>query len=166
MGIPNYKKILYATDLGRNMRPVFRHAIGLARQYEAQIVMLHVVEPLGAAAKWALEAYLPKNTDLDLREGNGLRKVLAVMQQRLKKFYEDEMSSDPDKDDLVSDIVVVAGNTAEEIQAQAKKLEVDLIVVGTHTSSGMGHGFIGSDVRRLIHITDRPTLVVPVVKSQ
>lgn len=41
----------------------------------------------------------------------------------------------------------------------------DLIVIGTHTSSGMGHGFIGSAARRLIHITDRPTLVVPVVKK-
>lgn len=165
MEIPSYKKILYATDLGKNMRPVFRHALGLAKQYDAQIVMLHVVEPLGAAAKWALEAYLPKNTELEMSEEGGLKRVLAVMQQRLEKFYEDEMVDDQDKDKLVSDIVVVSGNTAEEIQEQAEKLGVDLIVVGTHTTSGMGRGFIGSAARRLIHISDRPTLVVPVVKK-
>jgi nucleotide-binding universal stress UspA family protein len=165
MGIQTYNKILYATDLGKNMRPVFRHAISLAKQYDASIVMLHVVEPLSSAAKWALEAYLPEKTDLDLRVGNGLRKVLAEMKQRLERFYDEEMSDDPDKDKLVSDIVVVSGNTAEQIQGQAEEHGVDLIVVGSHTSSGMERGFIGSDVRRLIHITDRPTLVVPVVRK-
>jgi len=165
MSMPSYKKILYATDLGRNMRPVFRHAIGLAKQYDAQVVMLHVVEPLGAAAKWALEAYLPQNTDLDLREGNGLRRVLAEMKQRLETFYQEEMGNEQDSDVVVSDIVVVSGDVAKNIQEQAEKLGVDLVVVGNHTSSGAGQGFIGSNVRRLIHITDRPTLVVPIVKK-
>ncbi len=54
MDIPRYKKILYATDFGENMRPVFSHAIGLARQYDAQIIMLHVAEPLSNVAAWAL----------------------------------------------------------------------------------------------------------------
>ncbi len=163
MGIPSYKKILYATDLGKNMRPVFRHAIGLAKKYDAHITMLHVVEPLGAAAQWALEAYLPKSTDLELSEEGNLKKVLAGMRERLEKFYEEEMEGDEDKDKIVSDIIVASGNTAEEIQEHAEKLEADLIVIGTHTTSGMGHGFIGSVARRVIHVTDRPTLVVPVV---
>ena len=166
MSAPRYNKILYATDLGKNMRPVFRHAIGIAKQYDASIVMLHVVEQLSTAAKWALEAYLPQDTDLEMSEKGALKKVLTVMQERLEKFYADEMAGDPDKDNIVSDILVVIGNVAEKIQEQAEEHGVDLIVVGNHTSSGMDRGFIGSDVRRLIHITDRPTLVVPVIRKK
>ena len=36
------KKILYATDLGTHMRPVFRYAVALARACGAKINMLHV----------------------------------------------------------------------------------------------------------------------------
>jgi nucleotide-binding universal stress UspA family protein len=165
MDIPRFKKILYATDLGHNMRPVFLHAIGMAKQYQAQIIMLHVAEPLGTVASWALETYLPNSSDLELSEEGGLKKVLAEMQQRLEAFYHEEMEDDPDRDHLVSDIIVASGNTAEEIQEHAEKLDADLIVIGTHTSSGMGHGFIGSAARRVIHIADRPVLVVPVLKK-
>ncbi len=112
--------------------------------------------------KWALEAYLPKDADLDLSEEGALKNVLSNMKGRLERFYEDEMADDPDKNKLVSDIIAVSGNTGEEIQQHAEQMDVDLIVIGTHTTSGMGHGFIGSVARRMIHITDRPILVVPV----
>ncbi len=164
MDIPRYKKILYATDLGENMRPVFLHAIGLAKQYDAQVIMLHVAEPLSNVAAWALEAYLPKDADLDLSEEGALKKVLSNMKERLEKFYEDVMADDPDKTKLVTDIMAVSGNVAEEIQQYAEQLNVDLVVIGTHTTSGMGRGFIGSAARRVIHIADRPVLVVPVRK--
>ncbi len=91
-----------------------------------------------------------------------MKNVLSNMKGRLEKFYEDEMADDPDKSKLVSDIIAVSGNTGEEIQQHAEQMDVDLIVIGTHTTSGMGHGFIGSVARRMIHITDRPILVVPV----
>lgn len=46
--IPEYKKILYATDLSANAAHAFGHAIGLARRYGAEVHVLHVlpdVEP-------------------------------------------------------------------------------------------------------------------------
>jgi len=38
--------ILYATDLGSETRQVFRYAIDMANYYKAEIVILHVVEPM------------------------------------------------------------------------------------------------------------------------
>ncbi len=62
--IPKYKTLLYASDLGSHTRPVFRHATGLARQYQARIVMLHVVEPIGLTGEAVINTYLPRlNTD-------------------------------------------------------------------------------------------------------
>ena len=56
--LPEIKTILYATDLSRHMRPVFRHAISLAQHLNAKIIMLHVVEPLGSTGEAVISAYL------------------------------------------------------------------------------------------------------------
>jgi len=161
MSIPTYKTILYATDLGENMRPVFRHAVGLAQQYKARVVMLHVAESIGATGQLFLETYLPKKAAKLTQEG-GMKKLLKKMKKRLAAFTEDEFGSK--KSARVSDIVVVSGHAAEEIQKHAVKYDADLIVVGTHTKRGIAHGLLGSTARQLIHTSDRPVLVVPVGK--
>ena len=75
MSTPQYKKILYATDLGERMQPVFHHAIGLAQQYGGKIIMLHVVEPLGTTGRALIDHYAP-NLAMKL-EQDGLKEILA-----------------------------------------------------------------------------------------
>ena len=48
---PEISTILYASDLGQQTHTVFRHAITIARQYNAKIIMMHVVEPIGETAR-------------------------------------------------------------------------------------------------------------------
>ncbi|MCG8425799.1 MAG: universal stress protein [Chromatiales bacterium] len=162
MSFPTYKTILYATDLGDNMRPVFRHAIGLAKHYDANVIMFHAVEPLSDSGQWVLETYLSSAKEVGT-EGS-LKKVLEQMRERLEKFYADEMADPKLKVDpkCVSDIVVVSGHPAEAIKKFADEKGVDLIVMGTHTKTGLHHGLLGSTARKLTHIIDRPVLVVPV----
>ncbi len=155
MSIPTYKSILYATDLGDHMRPVFLHAIGLATQYQAKIIMLHVVKPLGATGKALVEAYLPQQ-EADF-EQKALKKILTSMKKRLEAFYQDELGQVGEIEELVSEIVVVTGDPAEEISMQATKRDADLIVIGTKTEIS-----IGSTARRLSRMVDRPLLIVPV----
>jgi len=160
MKMPEYKKILYATDLGNNMRPVFRHAISLAQHYKAEIVMCHIVEPLGATGQAVLVAYLP-NKAAKLEE-SGLKKILKVMKKRLEDFCQEELGGDEERAALVSDLVVVSGHAAEELRSHAIQWDVDLIVIGTHTDPSLSHALLGSTARKLLHIIDRPLLVIPV----
>ena len=160
MSIPAYKTILYATDMGKHMRPVFRHAISLAQHYEAKLIMLHVAEPLGDTGMAALELYMPEK--VDSFQDDELKDILATMKQRLVNFYHDELG---DKAGIVSKVAVVSGHPAEEIEKYAKKKEADLIVIGTHTKGGLASVFLGSTARKLIHVSDRPVMVVPWVKG-
>ena len=160
MSIPKYKTILYATDLGDHMRPVFRHAISLARQYDANIIMIHVVEALDETGEWVLRTYLPEAADTFRKKS--LKKILKKMEQRVMEFYQDELSDKDRKGGMVSDIVAVAGDCAEQIHKHAESLDVDLIVMGTHTDDSLGHGLLGSTECKLTHISKRPVLVVPV----
>ena len=159
MSIPTLKTILYATDLGKNMRPAFRHAIGLAQQYQAKITMLHVAEPIGNTGMAVLELYVP-NIDDDF-ENEELKTILKKMEQRLEDFHTEELG---EESDLVTDVTVVTGRPAEEIHKFAATHDVDLIVVGTHTNPSIGAALLGSTARKLINISDRPVLVVPVKK--
>lgn len=156
MSIPSYKTILYATDMGKHMRPVFRHAISLAQKYEAEITMLHVAEPLGDTGMAALELYMPDQMD-NFRKDN-LKTILGNMKQRIEAFYKEELGEDAH---LVSNVAVVSGHPAEEISNYANKHDVDMIVVGTHTNDSLTHVILGSTARKLIHVCDRPVMVVP-----
>ena len=156
MSIPTFKTILYTTDLSENMRPAFRHAISLAQQYHANIIMLHVAEPIGSTGMAVLELYAP-DKDIDFGHTE-LQGILNQMKKRLKDFYTEELGEDSN---IVSDVAVVAGHPAEEIQKYANVKNVDMIVMGTHTNTSFGSGLLGSTARKLINISDRPVLVIP-----
>lgn len=160
---PRYRTILYATDLGERMRPVFRHAIGLARQYQANIIMLHVVEPLGSTSEAVLSIYLPERKPDDLQhEAN--KKVLAQMQQRLEKFCQEEAELCSEGSPNVSDVIVTAGHPAEEILHQAQKHHVDLIVMGSFGKHILGRHVLGSTARYITQSSPVPVLIVPNIK--
>ena len=159
MSIPVYKTLLYATDMGQYMRPVFLHAISLAQQYQANIIMMHVAEPLGSTGMAVLELYMPGKVASMQRED--MKDILGDMKKRLEEFYLEELGEDSE---LVANVAVVSGHPAEEIVKYAAAKNADLIVVGTHTGDKIDSVFLGSTARKLIHISDLPVLVVPVNK--
>jgi len=159
--IPMIETILYPTDLGSHMRPAFRFAVSLARQYNAKIVMMHVLEPMSSSSRRLVESYLSKKEAGKLRE-EGFQKVEKKMRKRLSRFCEDEMGESAEKCELVSEVVVVTGTPAEMIAQEAEGRGADLIVMGTHTDTSLGHRLIGSTARKLTHFSKIPVLVVPV----
>ena len=158
---PEIKTILYATDMGDHMRPVFRNALEIARKHEAKIIMLHVMEPLNSGILMAINVYMPKVKTKKVLE-EGMKTALAKMQKRLEKFCKDEKESHPDECTFISKVKVVSGRSAETIIHQADKLGVDLIVVGSHTDPTIRSSLLGSTARNVTQLSRRPVLVVPV----
>ena len=103
---PQVNTILYTTDLGTQTRPVFRYAIDMAKHYNAGIIMLHVVEPIGKTARAVIDTYLPGGVSEDL-EKNSMTELLSTMKVRLKKFYEDECDNDTKSSISVKELKVV-----------------------------------------------------------
>lgn len=158
--LPQIKTILYATDQGRNMRPVFRHAINLAQHLNARIIMLHVVEPIGSTGEAVLSAYLPEKKAEQL-ERDGMKKVLKQMKTRVEKFCEEELALCEKKSSMVQEILVTTGRPAERIAQEAEKHNVDMIVMGSWSEGFVGHGLLGSTARQVTQISHLPVLVVP-----
>lgn len=158
--LPIFKTILYATDLGEHTRPVFRTALSIARKYEADIIMLHVVEPMSSALQAVVDTYL---TEVDAKKvyKDGMQSVLSVMKQRLETFCREELGSSDLHSGRVKELLVVSGQTSEEIIRVAEKHLADLIIIGKSTSSILGSDVAGSAARRVSRHATVPVIIVP-----
>ncbi len=158
--LPKISTILYATDLGKNTRPVFRQAIIQARIHNAKIIMLHVVEPLSDTARAVIAAYMPE-TEIDGVQKEGMKNVISHMKERIKKFY-DEECEEYEKDYIpIKDILVIAGRPSEEILTMADQFKVDMIIMGQSSKKVMGSKVMGSSARRVARLAKVPVLIVP-----
>ena len=158
--LPEYKTIVYATDLGDHTKPVFRTALSLARKYDAKIIMLHVVEPMSSSIQAVVDTYL---TEIDAKKvyKDNLQAVLAKMKQRLKNFCKEELDSHEFKSSHVEEMLVVSGRPSEEIIKIAEKHRADLIVLGKSSRNVLGSDVSGSTTRRVSRYSNIPVLVVP-----
>ena len=155
-----FKTILYATNLGTHMRPVFRQAVNLARIHQAKIIMLHAVAPIGMTGQAILSMYLPDKEVHDI-EQDSMNQVIETMRERLKNYCSEEDDICKDKDALIDKIAVSAGNPADVINHYAETHGVDLIVIGTHTRHAGGHTMLGSTARTVTQHSKVPVLIIP-----
>jgi len=158
--LPVLEKILYVTDLGKQTRPVFRYAVSLARQYGADLLMLHVVEPLGPTGQFIMETYLDEEA-VQRFSREGQREVLERMKERLRLFCQEEMDSCSPDESLVTEILVASGEPSEEILRLADKHGADCIVIGTSTHGLLGGRKMGSTARRVTRHSHVPVMLVP-----
>lgn len=158
--LPEFKIILYATDLGEHTRPVFRNALSLAKKFNSEIIMLHVVEPMSSSAQTIVDTYLNEVDSKKVKQ-DGMRKVLRQMEERLKIFCENELHSHTLESVHVKEILVTSGNTSEEIIKAAEKNNADLIVIGKSTQNILGRDVVGSATRRVSRHSSIPVLIIP-----
>ncbi len=152
--------ILYATDMGEHMRPVFRYAIDLAEHHDANIIMVHVAEPLTATGYAVVEAYLPEEL-VEQHHQEGMHTLLERMKGRIHDFCEEETGFCPGGSSLVSDVVVAHGRPSLIIPELALEHAADIIVMGTCSHRLLGHGLLGSTAQRVIQRSKIPVMTVP-----
>jgi nucleotide-binding universal stress UspA family protein len=158
--IPKISTILYATDLGEKTRPVFRLAVNQARAHGASIVMLHVVEPLGDTARAVLAAYMPE-VSVDKVQEEGMKSTVALMKERLRKFYNEECQGQEANAVPVKEIYVVSGRPSEQILTAAETFNADMIIMGQSAKKVLGSKVMGSSARRVARLSKVPVLIVP-----
>jgi nucleotide-binding universal stress UspA family protein len=156
------KTILYPTDLGLNGAVLLQHVIELASRYQAQIVALHAVEPLGVFADAVLETYIPPDMIGDLRSF-GMPAVMEAIRQQVIEAFEEEFIDLNVSSGRVRDVRVVRGSPAEVILEQQKLLKADLIVMGACSADASHLGALGSTASKVLQRSTVPVYLVPTV---
>jgi len=142
-----YKKLLVAIDLSEESTRVAQRARGVADGGNAELHLIHVIEPLSFAY----------GVDIPM-DFSGLQdEIQEQATQQLKRFAEENhIATDRQH--------IVLGRPEVEIHALAEELEADLIVVGSHGRYGLAL-LLGSTANGVLHGANCDVLAVRVGSS-
>jgi nucleotide-binding universal stress UspA family protein len=140
------KKIISPTDFSELSDLGLKAAIELAEHFSAELLVVHVVAPLSAAATSAAPAahYLPEVME-SIR--NNAESLLKMME---KKYL----------NTLRSKSILLEGSPADEIAEYTKEVGADLIVIATHGQSGWRRFMFGSVTEKVMRLSKSPVLII------
>ena len=139
------KKILVALDFSPLSEKAFHYAVRLARQFKAELTLLHILEPIVPLTYEGLAIDLPDSTD----DANIANKTLKEMAASARAGGIERTTAR-----------VGRGLASHELVEIARELDVDLIVIATHGYSGWKHFCIGSTAERVVRAAHCPVFVV------
>lgn len=159
------RSMLYATDLGLYAPYVLQHALALARTFNAELHVIHVVEPMGLFAESVLQSYLAEDVLRELHS-EGVNTVIEGIELRVLAGFRDELGEDNQDLELIRSVRVVQGDPSNVILEQAQRLEVDLLVLGSHSHGAEGDTPIGRTAARVLQLSEVPVYMVPMLQNR
>lgn len=141
------KVILFATDLSGRCDRALDRAAQLARQWQARLVVLHVMER--NAAGQMLPADAPSWPSQDRA---------AIVMRQIRRDLREAMPQAEELRDV--DVRLEEGDPVAKIDEVARSIGAGLIVTGVARDETLGRQLLGATVQRLVRRTAVPLLVV------
>ena len=151
-----FKKILIAVDNSTFSDHAAKVGFELARKFEAHVGLVHIIEPVVTPPPMAdttIGVPLQSGTDI-----NGMD-VIDV-QNEVSDSLIVQVEKKYGKDLKVSHLTDF-GPTAEGIINCSKEFMADMIVLGTHSRSGLDRLFMGSIAEEVVRDSAVPVMVIP-----
>jgi nucleotide-binding universal stress UspA family protein len=137
------RKILIPSDFSDGSERAVEYAELFARSFGAKILLVHAIEPFPYSATDSL-------TLVD--HSKALATIAASLLENQRKPLL--------KAGLEVRTRVLIGLPASEILRAAAKEKADLIVMGTHGRSGLGHLLVGSVAEKVVRMAKCPVMTV------
>lgn len=138
-----YRTILAATDFSAAAEGAVAHAVALADEYGAECHAVHVIQMIDYPG-----FYNPDRLNAALDVPRLRREAGQRLRTLLPTAGADECAH------------VCEGEAAPEILRLARRIDADLVVLGSHGLSGLDRILLGSTTERVLRSTDRDVLVV------
>ena len=141
------KRILVPTDFSTQAESALKVAAQIAKKNDCQIYLLHILE-------------MPVHL-VDLMSSgasSSAPEAIFFMKQTHKKF-EEVLASDYLKDLEVIETVSFE-DVLRGIMDSCHKNDIDMIIMGSHGSSGFEELFIGSNAEKVVRTSEKPVLVI------
>ncbi|TGV00935.1 universal stress protein [Flavivirga rizhaonensis] len=139
------KKILVPTDFSIQAENALKVAAQLARKYNCEIYLLHMLEiPLHEVD--ALSSY------------NSLPEAIYFMKLAHKQF--EELKTKDYLKDLTIHEMVELKEIFKGVFHSSKKHDIDLVIMGSNGVSGLKEMLIGSNTEKVVRTSETPVLVI------
>ena len=140
------KNILVPIDFSTCSKKALQYAIPFARQFNATLTLVHVVQSNYFPGGEFSGGYDFAPAEKELRESAGQQLAELVLEE-VDEFV-------PVK------TAVRSGSPVQEIVTAARELESDLILISTHGRTGLKHLLLGSVAENIVRLAPCPVLVV------
>jgi nucleotide-binding universal stress UspA family protein len=144
------KSILVPTDFSSYAQHALNFASQLAKARSMQIKVLHVVEQASAPYMTAV------STGLSDQLGN----VFVLRRLEKAKSHLETLMAQLNKEGITSSYQIKIGNPYQNISAQIKHESCDLIVMGTHGTTGMEEMILGSNSEKVVRKASCPVITI------
>lgn len=138
------KKILVPVDFSKHSEYALEVAAQIAKQKNAELIVVHM---LGLS-----DVIINKEDPIEIREAVF---YLKLAKKRFSEFLDKDYLKGIKVTDMVHNYKVF-----REINDVALKVEADLVVMGSHGSSGLSEVFVGSNTEKVVRSSEVPVLVI------
>lgn len=151
------KKILIAVDYNPTAQNIAETGYELARSMNAEVILLHVV------ADYTYYSSLDYSPILGFDQFSNLGAVqmdsVMELENAANEYLEQTKAhlGDPSIRTLIKD-----GDAGNAIVEAAKNLEVDLIVLGSHSRRGLDKILMGSVAEKVLRQSKIPLFIIPI----
>lgn len=139
------KKILVPTDFSQQAEYALKVAAQIAKKHNSEVHMLHMVE-------------LPMHQIIATSNYSELPEAVFFMKIAHQKFEETTDKDYLDELDVFESIKF--NETADGVSSYCEENDIDLIVMGSHGTSGIKEMFIGSNTEKVVRTSRVPVLVI------
>jgi glycine betaine transporter len=141
------KRIVVATDFSAVSAEAVDTAVAFAHETGATLDLVHVASELAFAVPPPMEMVtVPFDMSAAMREAS---ERMSSEEERVRASGVPVESN------------VLVGRADAQIVEHADKTRSDMIVIGTHGRSGLGHALLGSVAERVVQHAHCPVLTVP-----
>ncbi len=138
-----FKEIILTTDFSEPSDNASFYAFSMAKQYDATLHIVHVVDTSCG------------DEDLDIPSLALEKEMVDLAKAKLEKKFSKRLHKLPKHK-----MVVLMGTPHEMIIDYAKKIQADLVIMGTYGKSGLGHVLLGSTTERVMRRVHCPVLPI------
>lgn len=144
------KKIIHPTDFSENATKAFEFAVGIAKKFDAELVLLNIGDLPTAMSSSSLSSSFP-----DMEE-----EKKAFIIERLKSYAANYIK-DTTEDFNIQFKVKWSSSTASAIVETVNEVGADLVVIGTKGQSELKQIIMGSTTKALVSKAPCPVLSIP-----
>ena len=168
--LPEYKRILYATDLSESARMALRYAVSLADRYGASMTILNVipdlVELMSEDAGFDIESHF-NSAEWEAFNAQAATRAREKVRERVREMTAECATDNPRCPVSGAELKIQTGDPAERILAEIQDGSHDLVVMGAHGRGVFMDMLLGSVANKVVRLSPVPVLTVrlPVEKA-